>query len=269
MLRFYYLLLTLALLIINKAQGDTTYFDAKWKVCSKRDAAFFRPKPVKEKGDNKYHVVDYYINGKLQMDGYANEITDSNVIMTGHAKYYDEDGYMTSEGGYISDSHTGVWKYYRPQSNTIWYTAEYKDNMYDGEFVSYYKDGKVKRRVNYTAGKETLGRCYNEAGNEIMYTPFMQAPDGVDGYMAIAAQTAKYPKKSIKKNVEGRVLVKFVINKKGDVADVEVVESVHPKLDKEAVRVVENLPRCKSPAMRDDEPIKVYYTLPIKFKLVD
>ena len=75
-----------------------------------------------------------------------------------------------------------------------------------------------------------------------------------------------YPAQAAEEGVSGRVIVNFIISKSGVVENVKVVRGQHPELDKEAVRLVESMPRWM-PARNNGSPVKVNYTLPIAFKL--
>ena len=91
-------------------------------------------------------------------------------------------------------------------------------------------------------------------------------PGGVEGLMRYLQQNVQYPPTAIKNNVQGRVIVQFIIDETGQVGDVEVVRSVSEEVDAEAVRVVKSLPKFE-PGRQDGEAVAVWYTLPISFKL--
>ena len=75
-----------------------------------------------------------------------------------------------------------------------------------------------------------------------------------------------YPAQAVTEKIEGRVMLQFVVSKRGRIKDVEVVKSAHPLLDAEAVRVLERMPRWV-PGKKDGKPINVKYALPVTFKL--
>lgn len=75
----------------------------------------------------------------------------------------------------------------------------------------------------------------------------------------------KYPSKARRKNIEGRVLVMFVINKEGDITNIET-KGGDPILQTEALRIVRLLPKMK-PGMQKGKPVNVKYALPINFRL--
>ncbi len=75
-----------------------------------------------------------------------------------------------------------------------------------------------------------------------------------------------YPKQAKEHNIEGRLIVQFVVDTDGKIIHVHTPKPVNVFLDREARRVVEKMPRWK-PARLNNVPVKVYYTLPISFRL--
>ena len=76
----------------------------------------------------------------------------------------------------------------------------------------------------------------------------------------------QYPAMAQENNVQGRVVVQFVVEKDGHVGEVKVVRSVDKDLDKEAIRVCKTLPKF-TPGRQNGQPVRVWYTLPVNFKL--
>ena len=79
-------------------------------------------------------------------------------------------------------------------------------------------------------------------------------------------QQLSYPEEAAKKGLEGTSFVQFIINKEGEVEDVEVKRSSHPILDQAAVDIIENSPQWEAGKQRG-EKVKVQFTIPIVFKL--
>ena len=75
-----------------------------------------------------------------------------------------------------------------------------------------------------------------------------------------------YPKEAISKKIQGNVICRFKINNDGSITNIEVVRSIDPLLDTEAIRVINTLPKFK-PGTQNNKPVSVYITLPIKFIL--
>ena len=91
-------------------------------------------------------------------------------------------------------------------------------------------------------------------------------PGGAAGLMRYLQENIKYPPEAAKNNIEGRVIVQFIIDETGQVGEVKVVRPVSDELDAEAVRVVKTLPKFE-PGRQDGEAVSVWYNLPIVFKL--
>ena len=91
-------------------------------------------------------------------------------------------------------------------------------------------------------------------------------PGGVVAMMRYLQENIKYPPEAAKNDIEGRVIVQFVIDETGQVGDIKVVRPVSEELDAEAVRVVKTFPKFE-PGRQDGEAVSVFYTLPVMFKL--
>lgn len=91
-------------------------------------------------------------------------------------------------------------------------------------------------------------------------------PGGISGLRTYLNQNIRYPAEAQENCVQGRVVVSFVVGKDGHISDVTVLRSVDPSLDKEAIRVVRNMPRW-TPGKQGGEPVKVRYNVPVSFRL--
>ena len=91
-------------------------------------------------------------------------------------------------------------------------------------------------------------------------------PGGPAARMKWLNANIKYPVEAVENNIEGRVIVHFIVRKDGSISDVKVVRPVDPSLDKEAVRLVNSMPRW-IPGRQYGIPTSVRYTMPVTFKL--
>jgi protein TonB len=82
------------------------------------------------------------------------------------------------------------------------------------------------------------------------------------------SKNLNYPAVARENNIEGRVLVTFVVNEDGSVSHVKATRPVGGGLDEEATRVVSAMPKWK-PGKQNGIPVKVYFTLPINFQLAN
>ena len=91
-------------------------------------------------------------------------------------------------------------------------------------------------------------------------------PGGQAALMQYLAKNIKYPTIAQENGTQGRVIVQFVVNKDGSIVDAKVVRSVDPYLDKEALRVINTMPKWK-PGMQRGKPVRVKFTVPVMFRL--
>ncbi len=93
-----------------------------------------------------------------------------------------------------------------------------------------------------------------------------EPPGGFIGLKHYLKKHIKYPVQAVENNIQGKVYVRFTVNKKGKIENVSVFRGVHPLLDKEALRVVNSLPDWK-PGEQAGKPVNVSLTIPIVFVL--
>lgn len=106
------------------------------------------------------------------------------------------------------------------------------------------------------------------SGEEIFFI-VEEMPDFPGGDTALRqfiANSVDYPKIAVEKGIQGKVYVTFVVTKDGSVANATIARGVDPSLDKEALRVVNSLPKWK-PGKQRGVAVNVSYTVPINFKL--
>ena len=87
-----------------------------------------------------------------------------------------------------------------------------------------------------------------------------------DGLMQWLGKNINYPVSALERGVEGRVILRFVVGPDGTVSNVEVQRSLDPSCDREAVRVVKNMPKWV-PGKVNGNPVHTYFTLPVLFKI--
>lgn len=91
-------------------------------------------------------------------------------------------------------------------------------------------------------------------------------PGGMKELLKFLQDNLRYPNSAMEKNVQGRVIVQFVVEKDGTPTEFKVLRSVDPDLDAEALRVLQTMPKWK-PGMQRGEVVRVKYTVPVSFKL--
>jgi protein TonB len=91
-------------------------------------------------------------------------------------------------------------------------------------------------------------------------------PGGDAALLNFIGENTIYPEASKTQNIHGRVIIRFCISSKGNVAQISVLQGVSPELDAEAIRVVSTLPKFQ-PGRQGGKNVPVWYMVPITFSL--
>ena len=127
-------------------------------------------------------------------------------------------------------------------------------------------DGKENLDEMIAVGykSETQGEEQGEVFQVVEEQPIY--PGGMDELMKFMQTNIRYPKEAQERGLQGRVIVQFVVNKDGSICDEQVVKSVDPQLDAEAIRIIRSMPNW-TPGKQRGEPVRVRFTLPVTFRL--
>jgi len=131
------------------------------------------------------------------------------------------------------------------------------------------EDSEANDKTAITAVMQAPSAKEEEAEDAPVFFIVEEMPDFPGGQLALRkfiAQAIKYPVIAQENGIQGKVFVNFVVNKDGTVTGAKIARGVDPSLDKEALRVVNSLPKWK-PGKQGGKPVRVSYTVPINFVL--
>ncbi len=145
------------------------------------------------------------------------------------------------------------------QTNTAIGALDVKGNSDAGEVL------KVTQRVvDEPVKAEPKPEVENKVFDVVEQMPSF--PGGQGALMKYLNDNIKYPVVAQENGVQGRVVVSFVVERDGSITDVNVVRSVDPSLDKEAVRVIKGMPHW-IPGKQNGSAVRVKYNVPVFFRL--
>lgn len=121
----------------------------------------------------------------------------------------------------------------------------------------------VTEKICYNAKGEVIV-CEEEPASTFAYVERM--PQSGFDWQAYLSRNLHYPKLAKEAKIEGRVIIKFVVDEDGAIAYPHVIKGIGGGCDEEALRVVSEMPYWQ-PGMQNGVLVRVYYTLPIVFKL--
>jgi len=118
--------------------------------------------------------------------------------------------------------------------------------------------------VSYATAQENYNNDEFICGTFISNSP--EFPGGTDSLYKFLESNLKYPEDAKKDSIQGRVICRFTIDTDGSVTDIQVLRSVHPSLDAEAVRVLSTMPKWV-PAETDGKKTRCKFVFPVVFKM--
>ncbi len=224
-----------------------------------------------------------------------------NNKKTGEWVYFNTQGEKQSIVNYTDDIKHGIYFDYKDNKITsgtyknglkdqLWSTAStsgisieavfYKDGKKHGDATYYHNNGRVREVNSYKQGVLISTRRFDRNGVELIeeevleedfpvFTVVEQQPEfpgGSSKMMRYIGNKVQYPQIAIENKIEGRVYIRFIVEKDGSISNVEAIRSPHESLEKEAIRVVSNMPKW-TPAKQRGKNVRAQFTLPINFRL--
>ena len=134
-----------------------------------------------------------------------------------------------------------------------------KDMVAKGDVV------KVAFGANRSEKEESEGTPDSNKAYDVV-DEMPQFPGGPSALFEFLSKNIQYPKEAEDANLQGRVIVSFVVEKDGSVSNAKVVRPIDPLLDAEALRVVNSMPKW-IPGKQNGEAFRVKYTIPVTFRV--
>ena len=123
--------------------------------------------------------------------------------------------------------------------------------------VTYYETSDASK-------PDSLATKKNGSNFLINYDTPAVYPGGLQALLALIHKKLKYPSSCLKKKIQGRVILRFVIEEDGSIGEIKVVKGLNEDMEKEAIRVIRRLKKFK-PATLDGKPTKMWFMMPINF----
>ena len=243
---------------------DTIYYDVVWKETTADKASYFR---IRSKLSAGWQVTDYFLFGKPQMTGgYAD---DSFHIRQGEFVWYDSSGVVIHRCLLKNNKQNGL-EFYYYKSGQVQMSGRNEDDEAEGDWIGYYPSGKISGKAKFKKGKQVSGVFYKEDGSRnkavTEFSRESEFPGGGPNWLRFLNKTFRYPDTAVDREIEGTVVIGFMVSKEGKVYDLRVVHSVDKYLDEEALRVMRQTPDW-TPAIFGGIISDSYKLQPIVFKL--
>ena len=154
-----------------------------------------------------------------------------------------------------------------PQPETVLSDIiDIQDNEAEVETTDFNSEDDEDARVEIQAPIAPPEEEEEEQVIHIRVEKMPEFPGGQDALNRFLVRNIKYPLLAQENGIQGRVVCQFVVNSDGSIVDISVVRGVEESLDKEAIRVIQSMPKW-TPGRQGGKSVRVKYTLPIRFKL--
>ncbi|MBK8626276.1 MAG: energy transducer TonB [Saprospiraceae bacterium] len=251
-----------------------------------------------KKSDGSYVFRQFFPETK-QITELITYASDKNTKNGKYARWSD-DGILRSEGNYKNNQEIGQWidgeskgKYLQGKKEGQWIATnkkgqlsavyQYINGIRHGEFIIYDTLGQIVNKGIYRADTIFSQSVISEKTTEgplkkIKIMPMMKSKSCAQmnyderkncsdiAMLTYITKKLKYPIIARDYGVQGTAIVQFVIDTDGSVVDINVVRGICQSIKDEVTRVVKSFPAW-DPGIIDGKPVKVLYTLPVKFKL--
>ncbi|WP_207493256.1 energy transducer TonB [Aridibaculum aurantiacum] len=196
------------------------------------------------KTDTGYLSLDYNERNVLVVKGHYTDTLFTRKLHC-HTYFNQDKGYKEEVRCYENGRLNGVKAGFNEKGDTLW-SEVFVENTLVSSKHSEKSDAKI---ISF----DKLERA-------------AQFPGGPQAWVNYLSNNLRYPRKASKDKIEGTVKVQFLVTKEGLVTNVKVVQSVHPSLDEEAVRLIEGSPRWE-PAVQNKRTDIYMATQSITFRL--
>lgn len=181
---------------------------------------------------------------------------------------YAVDGSLKEVGTLVDGFKDGLWIAYYP-GGSMKARGSFDMGYKTGQWIWYHENGEVSSVEKWNRGRYRQGSYWDDQGNpsdisEVFTDP--QYPGGIEAFTKMIVENIRYPEEIVEKGLEGRVVLEFRISSNGRLVNPKPIESAHPELDREAIRVV-LLSDLWIPATFHGKRTSSSYTFPISFAL--
>lgn len=235
---------------------------------------------------NNLEILKYYHPDKMVMTHFITQNTITKTLEGKYVEWYD-DGTVWISGSYKNNQKEGKWI-------EDFSEGYYEKNLKVGNWTTFDKEGRISSKVDFINGEkvegslsqfDTLGQIIipeieNSKEDEILEErmPRFAGCENIEGdhkakkncadqkMLQYIYKRLKYPSIARMNSLQGSALIKFVVEKDGSVSNITVYRGLCKEIEAECLRIFENMPTWE-PGYQRGKPVRVQFTIPIKFKL--
>lgn len=211
--------------------------------------------------------IEFYPNGKLYNEfTYPEDNKRNSPVFADYLIKTNADSLGTPQ---VTDGN-GYYKGFDDKFKYIKEEGPVKDGKREGQWKGNFQDIHTSFTEIYSNGLLVSGTATKEGTEPNIYTKSRwvspQFKGGIEAFGRFLSRNIDYPEEALKKNIEGTVILTFVVEKDGSLTDIKVARSVVDIIDEEAIRVLISSPKWV-PGTQFGLPVRVQYSVPVSFAL--
>lgn len=282
------------------------YFDKNWERCEQENASYYRLTNELNTQNCNGTITDYYLNDHIYRKGrYINGNKEGEFVSyhkngntksegrydndkkVGAWQHYYEDGsprqnvyfengqlyvdqFWDEQGNLKVDRGTGEYEaFYEYASIRLKEKGKFVDYQKEGLWSGYTEKGELYFEEKYNNGELVQAHRFDEEENKIYYQKKIEQAepgDGLDAFYDFVSKKLEYPAFARQNNIQGKVLIKFIIDKEGRLLEAKAISSPHQVLSEEAESVVKKYEKWNA-GKEMGKAVEMYFILPLTFKL--
>ncbi|MEI6347773.1 MAG: TonB family protein [Bacteroidota bacterium] len=264
-----YIVFPIKVYFSDEAELGSTFYNASWNHTSEEFCTFYR---IIKKNNNKF-VVEYYDNKALRIE-IGEFSTLSPPIKNGQFMIYYETGAIKSRCNFVNNNIQGEGIEYH-KNGTPQEISNFELNLKHGISTEFMDDSTLVVTRTYDKGKlikekfpfreiQEKGKFDSDiyVDTNVILPHF---PNGENSMTSFIDKNLIYPIEAKKNGIAGEVITQFVVEIDGTLSNIKVIKSIHPLLDKEAIRIIKLMPKWV-PAKKRGKPIRLKYKWHAKFQ---
>ena len=217
-----------------------------------------------------------YKNGEIEIFHVLK--TDSTIMHGNYQKYFDKKR-ICIDGSFNMGKKDSTWTTYFSFNKLIQTQGNYKEDKRVGEWSFYNDKGELEQKYNFS--KNEISYFKNEFSDTAYKTRIYQNNDTIDAHIERPPlyiggnyqlfkqirNNMKYPTFAKEQDIQGRVILVFIINENGKATNISILKGVHPTLDKESLRIIESIKDNWVPAINNGKKVASQMILPLTFTI--
>lgn len=240
--------------------GDEFYvLDANWRGTTIEKAIYFCR--LRKIDDTTYRWDNYNMYGPLvKVETFKNKQGDT---AHGYFAFFYPNGWIDSSGHYFNGLAQGTWTFFNNSGKII------MEKTYDKGILIKTRDILKEQEEAKAKEKEeekTKAKSKKDDSSFVKVEVESEFKGSIKAWQRFLEQNLKYPERAIKSNIQGDVVVTFIIDKDGSVIAPGILRSVEYSLDEEALRIIEKSNKW-TPAVQDGKVVRSLKKQPIYFRL--